>query len=116
MSAAWRVKTRTSAVSQSLDEFDTAREFWALADEWERDTSHLSAIPKIVMHQAHQKIIGMGPRALPLILRRMRDRPGYWFWALETIARESPIKAEDAGYTRRMKQAWLDWGTSKGLI
>lgn len=92
------------------------RTFSALADEWQRDTAHLSSIPTIVMHPAHQQIIGMGPGVLPLILRHMRDRPGYWFWALETIARETPITAAMAGDIRQMKQAWLNWGTERGLI
>lgn len=90
--------------------------FSALADAWETDTKFVSSIPKIVMHPAHQKIIGMGREVLPLILRRMRDRGGYWFWALETIARESPILAEHAGHAESMKRAWLDWGTERGLI
>ena len=47
-------------------------QFRALADEWERDTCFLSSTTKMVMHPAYQRIIGMGPAAIPLILRKLK--------------------------------------------
>lgn len=49
------------------------------------------------MHPAYQQIIGMGEKALPLILRDLRDRPtGHWFWALNAITGEEPTLGESA--------------------
>ena len=59
----------------------------------------------------------MGREALVPILKWMQEgRPGYWFWALETIARETPVTADMAGRTREMKRAWLTWGENRRLI
>ena len=102
---------RKKAAGNSLDQL-----FEALAEQWRDETAHLSSIPKVVMHPAYQRIVGMGRAALPLILRSMREQPGYWFWALEMIAGENPVPAEDAGHTKKMKEAWLSWGAKRGLI
>lgn len=92
-------------------------EFAALAERWLADTAHVSSLSRIVMHPAYQQIIGMGRDALAPILRWMRQgRPGYWFWALETIARETPVTAEMGGRIKEMKRAWIAWGEERGLV
>lgn len=90
--------------------------FEALAVQWRRETAHLSAIPRVVMHPAYQQIIALGRSAVPFILKWMKHRPGYWFWALEMITRANPVRPEDAGNVREMKRAWLEWGAKNGLI
>ena len=92
-------------------------EFAALAERWLADTAHVSSLSQIVMHPAYQQIIGMGRDALVPILKWMRQgRPGYWFWALETIARETPVTAEMAGRIKEMKRAWIAWGEERGFV
>ena len=92
-------------------------DFTALAEKWLAETAYESSLPRIVMHPAYQQIIGMGHEALGLILKWVQEgRPGYWFWALETIARETPVTEEMAGRTREMKAAWLKWGRQNGLV
>lgn len=95
---------------------DVEKLFVDLADRWHQETAHSSSITKVVMHPAYQQIIGLGKEALPLLLESLRSRPGYWFWALESIARETPVTPDIAGHTRSMKRAWLDWGEKRGLI
>ena len=91
--------------------------FAMLAERWLAETAHVSSLTQVVMHPAYQQIIGMGREALVPILRWMQQgRPGYWFWALETIARETPVTAEMAGRIGEMRQAWLQWGSDRGLI
>jgi hypothetical protein len=93
-----------------------AADFQALAAEWERETLFLSSTTDIVLHPAYQRIIGLGPAAVPLILGRMRERPGHWFWALRAITGEDPVQPEERGDLAKMARRWLDWGAARGLI
>ena len=70
----------------------------------------------MVMHPAYQRIIGMGRRAVPLLLGELEKKPGHWFWALNAIAGENPVPAEAEGKLGDMAQAWLGWGRERGLI
>lgn len=46
----------------------TSARFETLARQWKAETSHLSSIAKRSLNLNYQKIIGMGPGAVPLIL------------------------------------------------
>jgi hypothetical protein len=61
--------------------------FQALAEEWRRDTSHLSWTSMRVQHPAYLKIIAMGSDVLPLLLRELQEGhcPSDWLWALRAI-------------------------------
>ena len=89
---------------------DTQARFERLAAEWKHETAHLSSPSMIAEHRAYQEIIGMGKEAIPLILRDLEDSQAQWFWALRSIARESPVRPEDRGDVHAMMIAWLDWG------
>lgn len=67
------------------------------------------------MHPAYQRIIGMGPAALPLILREMERRPDHWFWALQAITGTDPVTVGARGNMRGMAAAWVAWGKDNGL-
>lgn len=84
--------------------------------KWVSDTAHVSSISKQVMHPSYQRIIGMGPEALPLLLRELEQRPRFWFWALTAIAGEDIVPDADAGNIPAMRDAWLRWGHARGLI
>lgn len=88
--------------------------FEQLADQWEMDTELSSRSSDAVRHPAYQQIIGIGSPALPLLLTRLRDNPGHWFWALAAIAREDP--AAGANSFDEARKAWLDWGRERHLI
>jgi hypothetical protein len=90
------------------------KEFEALADEWRRETAHFSYLPQKYRHAAYQKILAMRERALPLILRRLKQDGGWWFEALAAITNEDP--ARDAADYDGGKEAWLRWGKDRGLI
>jgi hypothetical protein len=91
-------------------------EFEELAQSWKRDTAFESSIDAMVLHPAYQKIIGMGPDALPSVLVKLRDEPDHWFWALAGITRENPIPDDRSGNFVVMREAWLDWGRAAGLL
>lgn len=89
-------------------------EFHRLVKEWRRETAVYSSITKKVLHPAYQQIIGMGPVAIPWILRELERKPGHWFWALNAISRKDPVAPEDNFDTA--VTAWLDWGRKRGYL
>ena len=92
-----------------------SEQFHRLADIVREECAHLSSVREIVLHPAYQQIIGMGPQALPLILRELEHKPEHWFWALRSIAREDPVLPDHQGVVAEMTQDWLNWGRRKGL-
>jgi hypothetical protein len=108
--------SRTIGVSQA-PAFTTAEleaEFKDLAEDWLSETSAMSSIDAIVLHEAYQQIIGMGPPALPLILAELEREPAYWFWALAAIARDDPSR--EANDFDEARELWLEWGRDRGLL
>ena len=95
---------------------DVADRFRRLADEWKDKSKHLSNTAQMAMLRPYQRIIGMGPEALPYIFEELRREPDQWFWALEAITEENPVPAEAAGKVRLMAQAWIEWGERQGLV
>ncbi len=74
--------------------------FQDLNREWKKERGASSSITKALMAPSYQAIIGMGEPAVALILAQLRvegDDPDQWFWALECITGENPIKPEDQG-------------------
>ena len=90
--------------------------FETLAEKWHTETRMLSSVNQIAMHLAYQQIIGMGPDVIPLILHKLRDQPGHWFWALHAISRQNPVPPEHSGDVDRMAEDWIEWGRENGYI
>ncbi|MGL4550093.1 MAG: hypothetical protein ACRC33_02805, partial [Gemmataceae bacterium] len=84
--------------------------FAKLAEEWRRETRYLSSTTAIATHPSYQRIIGLGPQAVPLILAEMQKQPGHWFWALAALTGENPVQPADQGRVPAMTDAWLRWG------
>lgn len=103
----WTVHS-ISAVPELRTEFDR------LANRWLEETLVLSNLTYVHMHPAYQRIIGMGQPAIPLILGRLSEGIGHWFWALACIAGEDAAAgAQSMGEAR---SRWLEWGSGKGYI
>lgn len=109
-------RRRSGGIQLAWHSDDPRSRFRELADEWERDTCFLSSTTKMVMHPAYQRIIGMGPAAIPLILRKLKENPDHWFWALQAITGHDPIESSDWGDLRKMTDAWLGWADRSGII
>lgn len=87
--------------------------FCALKKEWQEDTMFSSSLREIVLHPAYQRIIGLGPRALPLIFDQLRrNPPTHWFWALVAIVGEDP--AIESHTLREAASLWLQWAARHG--
>ena len=89
-------------------------EFAALADQWRRETQHLSLISKRVSHPAYLRIMGMGKPVVPLLLEELRDRPSHWFVALRFTANTDPVP--QGANPSRAREAWLEWGRAERLV
>jgi hypothetical protein len=103
------------ALTLLLPPAELAAEFTALADRWTRETQHISNPTHRILHRDYQRIIGLGAQVVPLVLRRLRDQPEDWFWALRALTGHNPIKAEHTGKVRPMIDDWLEWARDNGI-
>ncbi len=86
--------------------------FQSLANQWRMERGVTSSITKAAMMPAYLGIIGMGPEAVPLIIKQLKsegDDPDQWFLALESITGADPTKPGDQGDNLKMAQAWFEW-------
>lgn len=90
--------------------------FRSLMDEWRKSVNYSSSVTEMATHPTYQQIIGMGPSAIPLLLRELGKNPDHWFWALRAITGIDPVKPEQRGRIKEMAQAWLQWGKEQGYI
>jgi hypothetical protein len=108
----WRSdKMSSTQVVESIDE-----RFHELRDDWKSKTRHLSNTAQISLVFSYQKIIGMGPAVVPMILSELEKEPDHWFWALEAITDENPVAESDAGDIEASARVWVQWGRDKGLL
>jgi len=86
-----------------------------LARAWRADVGPTSSLTDMAMHPAYQQIIGMGPEAVPLLLRELERRPDHWFWALKAITGVDPVPPNQKGKLDEMAKAWVQWGRDRGI-
>lgn len=89
--------------------------FESLRDAWRGETMFVSANSDIVLNENYQKIIGLGPLAIPWILDDLKITSAPWFWALRMITREDPVDSEDRGVIDKMTAAWINWAKEKNV-
>lgn len=96
------------------------KRFEEQADKWSRETVHLSSPTQMMLHPSYQAIMGMAREdeqgLIRLMLRDLRDNRRLWFWALSYLTNDNPIKPTDAGKLNKMIDAWVKWGTVRGLL
>lgn len=103
-------------IDESANKLRLKRTFSVLKKQWKSDTKYLSSSTEMVMHPSYQRIIGLGPDVIPIILEEIKSAPDHWFWALEALTGENPVLPEDVGRIGPMTEAWLKWGKGKKLI
>jgi hypothetical protein len=89
-------------------------EFERLAAEWENAVSYHSSTTVRNSHPAYQKIIGLGPAVVPLLLRDMEQNHTHWFHALRQLTGANPVATASAGNIPEIVQAWLRWAKDHG--
>ncbi len=93
----------------------TRRRFHDLSKRWRKESGHLSSIEKRAMLPSYQQIIGLGPQAVPLLIERLREEPGHWFWALRAITGVNPVSPEHVGRVKDMADDWIRWAKDNGM-
>ena len=90
-----------------------------LMKAWHKERGATSSITKMAMCPSYQKIIAMGPLAIPLILRQLRkegENPDMWFWALRMLTSADPVTDDMRGDVVKMANAWLNWGSDTACL
>lgn len=91
--------------------------FQELVIRWRQERGITSSITEMALSPAYQSIIGMGEKAIALILAEMRregENPDQWFWALQSITGANPVKEQDRGDYLAMAHSWLLWAEKEG--
>jgi hypothetical protein len=104
-------------IPQIREVISDAARFEGLRLRWHKERGATSSITQMVTCPSYQRIIGMGERAIPLILRELdnhEDDPDHWFWALQAITDNDPVSADHRGDMKAMAQDWLEWGYMAG--
>lgn len=99
------------------------KQFPILAAKWRQERNPLSSFSyENFFCPSYVKILGLGPLAVPLILRELEQslsagtEPEDWFEVLWTLTDEMPVPKEARGKIWEMASAWVRWGKSRGLI
>jgi hypothetical protein len=102
------MSSRNLSTASAADE----QKFHRLADRWRKETFFSSSITNNLTHPDYLRIMAMGERAIPLILRELEERGGHWFMALRYIVDENdnPVPPEHNGKIKLMTEDWLEWG------
>lgn len=113
--AEWTLEADTTTAV--LDVSDEVADLFAeLLDQWHAETATQSSLTKRYSHTAYQRIVGLGPAAVPILLGELEARPDYWFHALRAITGEDPVPQAGRGNLRAMTDAWLAWGRLHGHL
>jgi len=89
-------------------------EFERLSKIWKRETLASSSLQEIGSHWAYQRIIGLGPDVIPMILEHVQRGDRHWGWALAALTGINPAERTDS--QRAAAEAWLAWGRKRGLV
>ena len=95
---------------------ELSERFNLLADRWRAETAFLSSVEDMCIHEAYQRIIGLGQPAVPLLLRGLDREPDHWFWALQAITGQVVHDEGTAGNVAAMARAWTEWGRRNGYL
>ena len=95
---------------------DTQSRFRKLAREWSRETSNISSVGALTSHPKYREIVDLGWDVVPFLLADLQRNQGFWFTALNEITGIRPFDPSEGGNSRRMAEAWINWGKRKGII
>jgi hypothetical protein len=90
--------------------------FRKLAAEWSREVRSVSSVGAMTSHSKYREIIHLGWDVVPFLLADLQQHRGFWFTALNEITGIRPFDPSDAGKSKQMTEAWVQWGKRKGII
>jgi hypothetical protein len=83
---------------------------------WKNETIFSSSISEITNNSAYRSIIGLGQEVLPFIIDDLKTNDNHWFYALEALTGQNPIKENHKGIVPLMKNDWIEWAKENNLI
>lgn len=111
-----RKRNDRRALQFAVTDLSVELRFRALAREWKTEARLASTPTQMFLLPSYQRIIGLGPKVIPAILRDLLREPNHWFWALAALSGENPVNTKDIGNVRAMTQSWLQWGKQQGYL
>lgn len=99
-----------------IDKISVEMEFNRLAERWKQNSKIYSLAYLVWNDKNYLKILGMGEKALPFILKDLEKTRSHWAHALRQITGENPVKKEDEGDWGKMTTSWLDWAKNKKIV
>jgi hypothetical protein len=106
----WLIKKANPIPRQTIEEF------YSCMLKWKEETKVISSMTEILLNRHYQRIIGLGPVVIPLVLKELRDFGGPWFAALNALTGENLITQEDAGNMNKIREKWLTWGKKNNYL
>jgi hypothetical protein len=88
--------------------------FLSLVQRWKEERGPNSSTTQLVLCSSYQRIIGLGPAVVPLLLRELERKPDQWFWALQAITGADPVPSASHVPLRERARLWIDWGRQQG--
>lgn len=82
---------------------------------WKNETIFSSSISEITNNSAYRSIIGLGQEVLPFIIDDLKHNDSHWFYALEALTGQNPIKENHKGVVPLMKEDWIEWAKENNL-
>lgn len=70
-----RVRKSAAAAALKIRTGSVAQHFKRLSSRWKAATQYTSSPVQMAMHPAYQQITGLGPEAVPLLLRELEREP-----------------------------------------
>ena len=98
-----------------LNDLELEKEFNRLAKKWKEELESYSFTYLVYEHESYLEIIKMSEKALPFILKDLKETKNYWFPALVKITGEDPVDRRDVGDLNRMTECWLNWAKIKNI-
>jgi predicted RNase H-like HicB family nuclease len=90
--------------------------FERLVDIWSSETGAYSITTRRYSHPAYQAILALGKDVVPLILRRLKERPDWWFEALTALTKPKINPAVNGATFSEAVDSWLEWGRRNQLV
>jgi hypothetical protein len=104
----------TSIIITDYYEHAEYRNFLRLKNQWLDETRFTSSSTIIYNNGAYKKIISLGAKSIPWIIRDLKKTNAHWFNALTKITGVNPIHPDHSGIISAMAQDWINWAEAKG--
>jgi len=105
-----------SVFANNLFKQQLKKRFDFFKEVWKSETLFSSSISEIINNTAYRSIIGLGQGVIPFIIEDLTLNDNHWFYALEALTGNNPIKESHKGFVPLMKNDWIEWAEQNNLI